>query len=76
MGTKSLVEIIASKPLLFRKDLARRYSRSLRTIDRWHHEGVLPSPIYLRGCALPMWRPTDIDRAERHLPKLRRSLEK
>ena len=60
----ALVEIISSRPILTRKDLAVRYGRTLRTIDEWHSNGTLPPAVYLRGSDIPMWRPCDLMRAE------------
>jgi transposase len=57
-----LLEIIATRPILDRKDLARRYQRSLRTIDRWQAQGKLPGAFRLPG---KMWRPADIEAAEK-----------
>lgn len=50
-----LVELILCRPLLTRKDLARRYGRDTDTIDRWKSSGKLPKPIYLPGCRFPYW---------------------
>lgn len=78
MNLRALVEIIASRPVLYRKDLAIRYGKDERTIDRWHAAGILPPAIYLHhGCAtssVPMWRPIDIERAERKNPKLKKRI--
>ena len=76
MSAKLLYEIISAKPILTRKDLAQRYNRSLWTIDRWHRDGVLPEPRYLRGCPFPFWRPMDIERAEKKQADLKRSLKR
>lgn len=51
------IEVMESKPMLTRKDLARHYARGLRTIDRFHAEGILPTPVYIHG---PLWRPVEI----------------
>lgn len=56
-----LVELLAGRPVLTRKDLARHYGRSLRTIDRWKREGQLPRPVFIHG---PMWKPADLERRE------------
>jgi predicted DNA-binding transcriptional regulator AlpA len=71
-----LFEIIACKPLLHRKELAVRYGVDDATIDRWHREGTLPRPIYLRGSIIPQWKPMDILKAETTDPKLVRALRK
>ena len=60
----ALLEICISRPILTRKDLARRYGRNLITIDRWHSTGKLPPAVYLPGCRFPLWRPGDIQRWE------------
>ena len=52
----ALLEIVSARPLLRRKDLARRYGIVLTTVDRWHAAGILPPAIYLKGCAIPLWR--------------------
>jgi predicted DNA-binding transcriptional regulator AlpA len=61
MSTALLVELLTDRPILRRKDLARRYGVSERTIDRMRQDGTLPKPLYLHG---PFWRPSDIARAE------------
>ena len=61
MSAALLVEIMQSIPVLTRKDLARRYGVSERTIDRMRADGTLPKPKYLHG---PFWRPIDIAQAE------------
>jgi hypothetical protein len=66
----ALVEVVCARPLLCRKDLARRYGRDLDTIDRWHAKGKLPKAIYLPGCRFPYWRPVDIHTYEKRNRKL------
>ena len=61
MDASKLVELIAARPLLTRKDIAARYGVSLRTVDRWHREGKLPAPTWMRG---PMWKPADLEQLE------------
>jgi predicted DNA-binding transcriptional regulator AlpA len=56
----ALLEIVSARPLLRRKDLARRYGIALATVDRWHAAGLLPPAIYLNGCSIPLWRPGDL----------------
>ena len=58
MSFRSLVALIAGKPILNRKDLALRLGKSLRTIDRMKERHDLPKPVYLHG---PHWRPEEID---------------
>ena len=70
----SLVEIMAARPVLNRKDLARRYSIDLDTVDRWHARGVLPPGFYLPGSRFPYWRPFEIESNERRSPKLKKKL--
>lgn len=60
MSFRALMELLANKPLLTRKDLAQRYGLALRTVDRWRAAGKLPAPVYLKGCLQPLWRPIDI----------------
>lgn len=69
----ALVEILAAKPVLTRKDLAARYGRSLTSIDRWHAEGTLPPARYLRSCPLPFWRACDLEAAEKTETCLKRA---
>jgi hypothetical protein len=66
---KALLEVILCRPLLSRKDLARRYDRTVLTIDNWRRGGKLPDPVFLPGCRFPYWRPCDIDRFEQRLRK-------
>lgn len=63
MSNALVLELIANRPILRRKDLARRYGVSERTIDRRRIAGTIPKPLYLSG---PFWRPSDIARAEEH----------
>lgn len=63
---EALLEIIASKPVMTRQDLQRRYGVHIDTIDDWRARGTLPKPIYLPGSTVPLWRPMDI-----HLNELR-----
>lgn len=58
------------RPTLTRKDLARRYGRELDTIDRWHRDGTLPDPIYMKG---PMWSEAALCAAEKRIKKLSRA---
>lgn len=74
MSFKQLLEVIAAKPLLQRKDLARRYGKDVRTIDRYHQTGILPAPVYLRGSSIPLWRPCDILAAEKTRKELQRTI--
>lgn len=73
MKRDELVDLLAGRPLLTRKDLARRFNRCLRTIDQWHADGILPKPVYLRGCAFPFWRPNEVLAMEKKLPSVRRA---
>lgn len=59
MNATHLLEIIATRPLLNRKDLSRLLNCSLRTIDRLDATGTLPPAIHVRG---KLWRPCDIER--------------
>lgn len=65
----ALVEILASRPLLTRKDLARHFGVCLGTINNWHNDGTLPPAVYVnRGCKGrfgPLWRALDIERVQR-----------
>ena len=67
---EALLEIIASKPLLTRQDLQRRYGVHIDTIDDWRARGTLPKPIYHPGSSVPLWRPMDIERNESQNRKL------
>jgi hypothetical protein len=71
MNLIQLVDILARRPVLTRKDLARRYNRDLRTIDRWKADGTLPKAIFFHG---PLWVPMDIAEAE-NAGKLSRALK-
>ena len=62
MTTRLLLDLLGQRPLLTRKDLARRFCVCLLTIDRWHASGLLPRPVYVRG---PRWLPDDIERFDR-----------
>ena len=64
MTLHAVLDLIAARPLLRRKDLACRFNVTERTIDRWHAENHLPCAIYLPGCLLPFWRPCDIEEFE------------
>lgn len=61
VSTALVVELLANRPILRRKDLAQRYGVSERTIDRWRIAGTLPKPKHFHG---PMWRPSDIAKHE------------
>jgi predicted DNA-binding transcriptional regulator AlpA len=61
MNLRAIVEIIQSRPLLRRKDLARRLGVDDDTIDRWHKKRKLPAAIYFPGCRFPLWRPGDVE---------------
>jgi hypothetical protein len=56
MNQRELLEILSNRPMWTRKDLARRYGRTLRTIDRWRSE-QFPKPIFYHGF---LWRPSEI----------------
>lgn len=70
----ALVEIMAGRPVLNRKDIARRYSIDLDTVDRWHTNKILPAAHYLPGSRFPYWRPFEIEQNERRSPKLKKKL--
>lgn len=61
VSTALVVELLANRPILRRKDLALRYGVSERTIDRWRSSGTLPKPKHVCG---PFWRPSDIAKFE------------
>lgn len=71
-----LVEILACRPMLTRKDVARRYGVHLNTVDRWHDDGTLPPARFInRGKAGkwgPLWRACDLDAIEASEKLLRR----
>ena len=71
---KALVEIMAARPVLTRKDLAQRYGVTLRCIELWHARGTLPPGHYLPGSNSPHWRPFEIESNERKSPKLKNKL--
>jgi len=66
----ALVEIIALKPILRRKDLTLRYGVCPATIDKWVASGTIPAPRYLRRCPFPFWTPSEIEQNERTNPRL------
>ena len=70
----ALVEIMAARSVLNRKDLANRYRIDLDTVDRWHSRGILPKGYYLPGSRFPYWRPFEIEQNERRSPKLKKKL--
>jgi DeoR/GlpR family transcriptional regulator of sugar metabolism len=57
MRTALIIELIANRPILRRKDLAQRYGVSERTIDRWKEQRILPRPSYIKGA---FWTPSQI----------------
>ena len=57
----ALIDLLMCRPCLTRKDLAMRYGRDLRSIDRYKAAGTLPKPIYFHG---PLWTPLQIVEAE------------
>jgi len=61
--TKTIVALIADRPLLTKSDLARRFNATPRTLERWINQGKLPRPIRVK--AGPRWRPEDIAQFER-----------
>ena len=61
MTTALIVELLANRPVLRRKDLAQRYGVDVRTIDRWKEQGLLPRPPSLQG---PFWTPAEIAHIE------------
>jgi predicted DNA-binding transcriptional regulator AlpA len=64
MKMRDLVALLETKPLLRRKDVAIHFGITVRTVDRWCRMGKLPRPVFVCG---PMWRPADIDAAERRM---------
>jgi hypothetical protein len=66
----ALVDIIAAKPILRRKDLCRRYGVVMATVEGWIKAGVLPRPRYFPGCPFPFWTPGELELNERTNPKL------
>ena len=67
---EALLEVLEGRALLTIKDLARRYGVHPDTVVRWHHRGVLPKPVYLKGSFKPLWRPCDVIAAETRNPRL------
>ena len=57
----ALIDLLMCRPCLTRKDLAMRYGRDLRSIDRYKASGTLPKPMYFHG---PLWTPQQIVEAE------------
>jgi hypothetical protein len=48
----------SATPLLTNADLARHYSVTVRTVERWSAAGKIPSPVRVNGA--PRWFPEDI----------------
>lgn len=63
----ALIEILLNKPCITRKDLARRYGRTDRTVDTWKADGTLPPPKWFHG---PLWTPAQIAEAEANAGKV------
>lgn len=63
----ALLEILLNKPCISRKDLARRYGRTERTVDTWKADGTLPPPKWFHG---PLWTPAQIAEAEANAGRL------
>jgi predicted DNA-binding transcriptional regulator AlpA len=55
---EKLIKDICFAPLLTRKDMARRYGRSLETIDEWRRKRWIPKPVYIGR--IPHWRLGDV----------------
>jgi predicted DNA-binding transcriptional regulator AlpA len=72
MSLRALVELLANKPLLRKKDLAQRYGYSMRGLDKLIAAGVIPRPSYLGR--YPFWSPNQIANNEKHQTKLRNAL--
>jgi hypothetical protein len=68
----ALLDLLLNRPCLTRKDLAMRYGKDTRTIDRYKADGTLPPPKYFHG---PLWTPAQIAAAE-NAPKLKRISKK
>lgn len=67
-----LIDLLLNRPCLTRKDLARRYNKTVRTIDRYKADGTLPRPRYFHG---PLWTPAQVTAAE-NSPQLKRITKK
>ncbi len=61
--------------ILYRSDLARRYGCTLRTIDRDHHDGVLPLGRYRKNKSRPLWYLDEIEAREKQRKDLKRRME-
>lgn len=62
MTAKQMAAWVAARPLLTKQDIAIRCAVTVRTVERWAAEGVLPRAIRIHG---PRWRPEQIDIFER-----------
>jgi hypothetical protein len=52
-------------PYLTRKAVAKRYSRTVRTVDRWWKDGRLPPPVFPVGPGKPFADLEQLEAAER-----------
>lgn len=49
---ESIIRVMETRPQFRKKDLARKFSVTVRTIENGIEDGRLPKPIYVFG---PMW---------------------
>lgn len=59
MTANQLATLFAGRAVMRKKDVARAFGISLRTVERWTRDRTLPRPAYIHG---PAWRPIDIQR--------------
>lgn len=59
---KELLALLTGRPLLTKQDLARRWSVTLRTIERRTAARTIPAPVRVAG---PRWTPAAILKWER-----------
>lgn len=50
---------------LRKRSVAARYDITIRTLDRWVRDGVLPPPVFLEGIPFPLWAEDSLDKNER-----------
>jgi predicted DNA-binding transcriptional regulator AlpA len=50
---------VGEEPLLLKRDLAKLFRVTVRTIDNWRNSGHLPPPVHAVGSRC-YWRPEDI----------------
>jgi hypothetical protein len=60
---------------LRKKEVARRYSTTPRTIERMAKDGRLPAPQYLISARIPLWCEETLDERDRAATRAGRAAE-